>query len=80
MLSFPPAKLPDVYHEGSSHIKILINILCIGSVVSAVWTKASSVHSIVDGLQWEDCRWPHFEVAYNYPANRLTGALVLALV
>ena len=80
MLSFPPAKLPDVYHESSSHINTLINFLCLGSVVSAVWTKASSVHSIVDGLQWEDCMWPPVDPANDDPANRLTGALVLALV
>lgn len=71
MLSFPPAKLPDVYHEGPSHINILINILCIGSVVTAVWTKASSVNSIVEGFQWEDCTWPLVDLANDDPANRL---------
>lgn len=55
MLPLQPAKSLEIYGKRPSWVKPLISLLCLGIVSLAIWTKATSSHSIVNGLQLEDC-------------------------
>ena len=55
MLPFRPVTSLDSYHKGLSRVKPLITLLCLGCLFSALWTKATSTNSIVNGVQLEDC-------------------------
>ena len=56
MQAIEPAKSTSMLGEPPS-VKTVINLLSLGILLVAVWTKAGSTHSMMDGFGLEDCEY-----------------------